>query len=131
MNKTLTALAAAATIAVAAVAVPTQADARRGGWHGGGHRHGGGWRGYGPGIVGGLAAGALIGGAYAYGPGYYGYGPGYYAYGGELLHPPALDAVWLAVRGGSATDRDLLLIAANPRKPDGSSPGIPEYEPPD
>lgn len=78
MNKTLIALAAAGTIAVAAIASPGQAQAR--GWHGGGW-HGGGW---GPGIVGGLAAGALLGGAYGYGygPGYYGYGPGPYAYGG-------------------------------------------------
>jgi hypothetical protein len=39
-----------------------------------------GW-GWGPGaIIGGLAAGALLGGAYAYGNGYYGYGPGYYGY---------------------------------------------------
>lgn len=45
------------------------------------HRWGGGW-GWGPGaVLGGLAAGALIGGAYAYGPGYYGYGPGYYGPG--------------------------------------------------
>src|ERR1019366_1223534 len=47
------------------------------------HRHGGG--GFGPGFVGGLAAGAVIGGGY-YGGGYYGgpyaYGGGPYAYGG-------------------------------------------------
>lgn len=40
------------------------------------------WRGWGPGIAGGLVAGAVIGGlassAYGWGPGYYGYGPGYY-----------------------------------------------------
>ncbi|MBN8919147.1 MAG: hypothetical protein J0H62_00220 [Rhizobiales bacterium] len=56
-----------------------------GGWHGGGFR-GGGWRGgggwgWGPGIVGGLALGALAASPYygygGYG-GYYGYGPGYY-----------------------------------------------------
>ena len=41
--------------------------------------HGWGW---GPGaVIGGLAAGALLGGAYAYNYGpYYGYGPGYYGY---------------------------------------------------
>jgi MFS family permease len=65
MNKTLTALAAAATIAVAAVAIPQQAEARHWG-HGGA-------------ILGGLAAGAIIGGALA-GPHYYGYYGGPYAY---------------------------------------------------
>jgi len=75
MTKTLTALAAAATLAVAAVAVPQQAQARWG-------RHWGGGA-----VLGGLAAGALIGGAlsapyygYGYGP-YYGYYGGPYAYG--------------------------------------------------
>src|SRR5215475_4226789 len=71
MTKTLTALAAAATLAVAAVAVPHQAEARWGGWHGGHGFHGA------P-ILGGLAAGAIIGGALA-APYYYGDGP-YYAY---------------------------------------------------
>jgi hypothetical protein len=89
MRKTLTALAAAATIAVSALAVPTAAEARWGGGWGGGW-HGGGWGGPGP-FFGGLAAGAIIGGAlaspYYYGggyPGYYGGGyPAYYAgYGG-------------------------------------------------
>jgi len=72
ISKTLTALAAAATIAVAAVAAPQPAEARGGR--------------IAAGIIGGLAAGALIGAAvngpyYGYGPGYgpyYGYGPGYY-----------------------------------------------------
>jgi len=61
----------------------------RGGWGGGYNR---GWRGPGP-LIGGLAAGAIIGGAlarpygYGYAPGYY--APGYYApppgyYGGEV-----------------------------------------------
>jgi hypothetical protein len=70
MTKTLTALATGATIAIVAVAAPQQAEARHGGW--------------GPGIVGGLAAGAIIGGALA-GPRYgYGGDPYYggYAYGG-------------------------------------------------
>ena len=47
MNKTLTALATAATLTVAAVATPTTAEARRGWW--------------GPAIVGGFAAAALAG----------------------------------------------------------------------
>jgi hypothetical protein len=58
-------LATAATVAVAAVAAPTGAEAR---W---------GWRG--PGLFGGLVVGGLIAGALA--PRYYGY-PGYYRYGG-------------------------------------------------
>jgi hypothetical protein len=65
MTKTLTALAAAAAITVAAFAAPTPADARDGGA-------------VAAGVIGGLAAGAIIGSAaanngYAYGP-----GPGYY-----------------------------------------------------
>src|SRR5437763_7302900 len=71
MTRTMTALAAAATMAVAAVAVPQQAEARwggHGGWHGGGA------------VLGGLAAGAIIGGALA-GPYYYGGGPYYGGYG--------------------------------------------------
>jgi hypothetical protein len=64
MRKTLTVLAAAATIAIAAVAAPTDAQARWRGW----------WI---PGaIVGGLALGAIASGAY--GPYYYGPGPYYY-----------------------------------------------------
>lgn len=69
MTKTLTALAAVATMAVAAVAVPQQAQARWGHW--------------GPGpFVGGLAAGAIIGGALA-SPYYYG---GYGYYGGPYYN---------------------------------------------
>jgi|GraSoiStandDraft_16_1057320.scaffolds.fasta_scaffold345781_1 hypothetical protein len=75
MRKTALVLATAATLGLTAVAAPAPAEARRG---------------FGPGLAGGLIAGALIGGlassAYAYGPGYgyyggpYGYygGPGYY-----------------------------------------------------
>lgn len=72
MRKTLTAVVAAATLATAVIAMPTPADARRGWW--------------GPALIGGLFAGALIGSAFArpyyggYG-GYYG-GYGYPAYGG-------------------------------------------------
>src|SRR5258706_12836855 len=84
MKKTLTALAAAGTIALATVATPTTADARWGWW--------------GP-AIGAFAAGAIIGGALAspYSYGYYGgyypaysypygyypaysYGPAYYGY---------------------------------------------------
>jgi hypothetical protein len=86
MRTTLTAVAAAATIAVATVATPSTADARWGWW--------------GP-ALGGLAVGAIIGGALAspyyggyypaysyypsYGYGYYpaysyGYAPAYYGY---------------------------------------------------
>jgi hypothetical protein len=79
MTKTLTTLAAVAALAVTAVAAPTPADARgRGGA-------------IAAGVIGGLAAGAIIGGAtrsygyydggYAGGP-YYAAGPGpYYAAG--------------------------------------------------
>ncbi|MGA7487950.1 MAG: hypothetical protein WBW74_13560 [Xanthobacteraceae bacterium] len=75
MRKSLTALVVAATIAVAAIATPTPADARRGWW--------------GP-AIGSLAIGAIIGSvlarpAYGYYGGYYGY-PAYgyagYGYGG-------------------------------------------------
>jgi hypothetical protein len=72
MRKSLTALAAATTLAVAAVATPTTADARWGWW--------------GP-AFGGFAAGAIIGSALArpyYAYPYYGYGYGYgpyYGYG--------------------------------------------------
>ena len=79
MRKSLTALTAATSIAVAAIAMPTTADARWGWW--------------GP-ALGGFVAGAIIGSAFArlyyaypyygyaygYGP-YYGYGyPAYYGY---------------------------------------------------
>jgi hypothetical protein len=77
MTKTMTALAAAATMAVAAVAVPQSAQARWGGhWHGG-------WGG--GAVLGGLAAGAIIGGALA-GPYYYGGGPYYGYYGGPYAY---------------------------------------------
>ena len=66
----------ALTIAGAALVAGGSAQAQ--------HRHGGG--GFGPGFVGGLAAGAVIGGGY-YGGGYYGgpyaYDGGPYAYGGD------------------------------------------------
>jgi len=72
MTKTFTALAAAATIGIAAIAAPTTASAQ---WrhH---HHHGGAVA---AGVLGGLAAGALIGSAA--GAPYYGYPYGAYAYG--------------------------------------------------
>ena len=77
MRKTLIAVAAAATIAVATVATPTTADARRGWW--------------GP-AIGAFAVGAIIGSAFArpyyyggyypsYSYGYASYGYGYPSYG--------------------------------------------------
>jgi hypothetical protein len=72
MTRTLTALAAAASMAVATIAVPQPAQAR---W--GGH---GGWHGGGGAFIGGLAAGAIVGGALA-APYYYGDGPYYGGYG--------------------------------------------------
>lgn len=83
MHKTLTALAAAAALTFAIVAAPQQADAR---WRGG-HGHGG----VAAGIIGGLAAGAILGGIAAnqgyYGDGYY-YGSGYYEGPGYYYGPP-------------------------------------------
>ena len=67
MRKTLAALAAAATIAVATVAAPTAAEARW--WHGG-------FRGPGP-FFGGFVAGAIVGGALASRPQGYVVYPGY------------------------------------------------------
>lgn len=64
MTKTLTAIAAAATLGLAAIAAPQQAEARGGA--------------VAAGIIGGLAAGAIIGSAAAHGPYYYGPGPAYY-----------------------------------------------------
>src|SRR6516162_8643153 len=73
MRKAVATLAAAATPAAATIATPNSAHARRGWW--------------GPGIVGGFAAGAVIGSAvarpYYYPYGYYGYyapAPVYYDY---------------------------------------------------
>ena len=78
MTKTLTALATAATLTVAAVASPTTAEARRGWW--------------GPAILGGFAAAALAGAfARPYYGGYYGGYGGYggYGYGGYGGYYPA------------------------------------------
>jgi hypothetical protein len=62
MRKAVTAVAAAATLAAATLATPSSADARRGWW--------------GPAIIGGIAAGAIVGSALASPYGYYG---GHYA----------------------------------------------------
>ena len=76
MHKTLTALAVAAAMIIAAVVAPQQAEARHGR--------------VAAGIIGGLAAGAIIGSmaaqrGYYYGPGYY--APGYY-YGSGYYYGP-------------------------------------------
>ena len=80
MTKFLTVLAAGSALALVSVAAPTTAEAR---WRGGGVAAG---------VIGGIAAGAIIAGAasapyygpgYAYGPGY-GYGP--YAYDGPTYY---------------------------------------------
>lgn len=80
MMKTLTTLTAAATIAVALTAAPTDAFAQRRG------------AAIGLGILGGIAAGAIIGGAIANsGPGYgpaYVVQPGYVPYGAYEAGPP-------------------------------------------
>src|ERR1700694_2852455 len=79
MRKTIYALAAAATIALGTLAAPTTAGARR-------------CRGcaVGAGIIGGLAAGAIIGGAIANsGPRYYGPAPGYVVYEGSGARYPS------------------------------------------
>ena len=77
MMKTLTTLTAAATIAVALTAAPSDAFAQRRG------------AAIGLGILGGVAAGAIIGGAIAnsYGPGYV-VQPGYAAYDGYYAAAP-------------------------------------------
>ena len=77
MMKTLTTLPAAATIAVALTAAPTDAFAQRRG------------AAIGLGILGGIAAGAIVGGAIAnsYGPGYV-VQPGYVPYGAYEAGPP-------------------------------------------
>ena len=74
MRKTFTAIAAAATLAIAAVSVPSDANAQ---WR----RHGGGGAGLAAGIIGGLAAGAIIGSATrgSWGP-EYAPAPGYVVY---------------------------------------------------
>jgi hypothetical protein len=80
MMKTLTTLTAAATLVAALAVAPTDANAQ---WR----RHGG--AGIGLGILGGVAAGAIIGGAIAnsYGPAYV-VQPGYVPYAAYDAGPP-------------------------------------------
>lgn len=86
MHKTVKAIALAAAMSFAVVAAPDLAAAQH---HHGGHGHGGWGYGAAAGVIGGLAAGAIIssmaanqgyyyGSGYYVGPGYV-YGPGYYA----------------------------------------------------
>jgi hypothetical protein len=92
MRMKFTATIAALVVAATTIAAVAPADAqwrhRHGGW---GHHHRGGWGGGGA-VIGGLAAGAIIGGALAAQRPYYGYGPGpvYYDadpgyYGGDAV----------------------------------------------
>jgi hypothetical protein len=78
MMKTLTTFTAAATVAAALLAAPTEADAR---WRAG--------PAIGLGILGGVAAGAIVGSAIAnsYGPGYV-VQPGYAVYPGYAVAAP-------------------------------------------
>lgn len=82
MKKALIALATIATVAAGVVATPDTADAQR-------RRGGGGGAGVAAGVIGGLAAGAIIGGAIATQPRYYGPGPGYVYYDGYRAPYPA------------------------------------------
>jgi hypothetical protein len=87
MRKVLTAIAVVATLGLTALATSSPADAW---WRGGGW----GWRGgccWGPGpFVGGLAAGAVVGGALAARPYYY----GYYPYGPYPYYGAGCRRVW-------------------------------------
>lgn len=77
MQKAILAIAAAATIAAGTLMAPTAAEARCRGC------------GVGAGIIGGLAVGAIIGGAIANSqPRYYGPGPGYVVYDGYYAPYP-------------------------------------------
>lgn len=77
MKKAILAIAAAAVLAVGTLSAPTTAEARCNGC------------GVGAGIIGGLAAGAIIGGAIANsGPRYYGPEPGYVVYDGYRARYP-------------------------------------------
>jgi hypothetical protein len=77
MNKAILAIAAAATIAVGTLSIPTAADARCRGACGAG-------------IAAGIIGGAIIGSAIVNsGPGYYGPAPGYVVYDGYGAPYPA------------------------------------------
>ncbi len=78
MKKAFLAIAAAATLAVGMLGAPNTAEARCRGC------------GVGAGIIGGIAAGAIIGGAIANsGPRYYGPEPGYVVYDGYRSRHPS------------------------------------------
>ena len=83
MTKTLTTFTAAAALAAALLVAPTDASAQ---WHRH-HHHGGGAVGLG--ILGGIAAGAIVGSAIAnsYGPAYV-VQPGYAVYPGYAVAAP-------------------------------------------
>jgi len=112
MRTTLTAVAAAATIAVATIAAPTAADARRGWWA--------------PAIIGGLAAGAIIGSAYARpyygGYGYYQPAPVYDGYAPAYYGGYSAGAGKTAIAIGCADDHGFLPRIAEPRPAAPSGP---------
>ena len=88
MRPALTKITAVSLAALLAGATVTAEAAGRGGaWHGGGW-HGGGWHGggwgWGPAVVGGLGAGALLGGVLA--------APYAYGYGGCFQYRPVYSA---------------------------------------
>ncbi|MBN9051709.1 MAG: BA14K family protein [Rhizobiales bacterium] len=91
-SKWMAGAVALALVGTTTLAAVTPADAQ---WRGRHHHHhrGGGWGGGGA-VLGGLAAGALLGGAIAASrPGYYDYGPGYYAPPPAYYGPPPGDDV--------------------------------------
>jgi hypothetical protein len=100
MRKLLTVLAAGSAVALVSIAAPTTADARCRGC------------GIGAGVIGGIAAGAVIAGAasspYYYGPGY-GYEPGYayppaYAYDGPAYYGSDYGYRYRGYRWGNTDD---------------------------
>ena len=96
MSKFLTILATGSALALVTIAAPTNADARCRGC------------GIAAGVVGGIAAGAIIAGAANNGPYYggYDYAPGY-AYGPSYGYAPgyAYEAPYGSYYGGSSCDR--------------------------
>jgi hypothetical protein len=96
MRKFVTVLAIGGALALVSIAAATNADAR---WRGGGVAAG---------VIGGIAAGAIIAGAANNGPYYgsYDYSPGY-EYGPSYGYAPgyAYEAPYGSYYGGSACDR--------------------------
>ena len=88
--------------AVGAIATPTTADARWGWW--------------GPALLGGFAAGAIIGSAFAR-PYYYGYGYGYPAYGYGGYYAPAYYGGYYPARVLLRAEALLRLLALARRLP--------------